>query len=166
MPIVRYDIVDPQHSEIFIPSLWSISNTSISDEGNGGGVLICATPITHLDEAISAMTACLAGEAAIGVAEQVHILSALAAHVREQREALQALTRETDQLRTALETRDIIGQAKGKLMERFDVDAHAAFGMLTRLSQDSNTPLKQIAAKLVDLGSLAETSVSAPRPRP
>ncbi len=156
MPIVRYDIIDPRQPDTFVPSLWTISSAAINDGDKDVGVLIRARPIMCLEEALSAMTACLAGGATLGAAEQVHILSALAAHVREQREAMQALTRETDQLRTALATRDIIGQAKGKLMERFDVDAQAAFGMLTTLSQDSNTPLKHIAQKLVDLGSLAE----------
>jgi AmiR/NasT family two-component response regulator len=119
-------------------------------------VLLRARPIRCLDEALSALTACLAGGSTLGAAEQVHILAALAAHVREQRESFRALSRETDQLRAALETRDIIGQAKGKIMERFDVDANAAFGMLTTLSQESNTAVKHVAQKLIDLGALTE----------
>jgi ANTAR domain len=156
MPIMRYDIVDPLHPDAFIPSLWTISNTAIDDGDKRVAVLLRARPIKYLDEALSALTACLAGGATLGAAEQVHILAALAARVREQRESFQALSRETDQLRAALETRDLIGQAKGKIMERFDVDANAAFGMLTKLSQQSNTPVKHVAQKLIDLGALTE----------
>ncbi|WP_207841988.1 GAF and ANTAR domain-containing protein [Williamsia soli] len=54
-----------------------------------------------------------------------------------------------DQFRSALASRDIIGQAKGMLMERFDIGAVQAFELLRRLSQDSNERLVDIAAKLV-----------------
>jgi hypothetical protein len=40
------------------------------------------------------------------------------------------------QFQSALASRDIIGQAKGMIMERFEVDAVRAFEVLTRLSQD------------------------------
>jgi AmiR/NasT family two-component response regulator len=39
------------------------------------------------------------------------------------------------------------------IMERFDVDALRAFDLLRRLSQDSNTPLYQIARDLIARGS-------------
>jgi AmiR/NasT family two-component response regulator len=61
------------------------------------------------------------------------------------------MARENEQLRRAVESRDIIGQAKGMLMERFDIDAPAAFGLLVKLSQDSNTRLAHVAQKLVEL---------------
>ena len=50
---------------------------------------------------------------------------------------------------SALASRDIIGQAKGMIMERFTVDAVQAFELLRKLSQDSNVPLVDIAKKLV-----------------
>lgn len=49
----------------------------------------------------------------------------------------------------ALASRDIIGQAKGIIMERFDVDDIHAFSMLTRLSQTTNTKLVDVARRLV-----------------
>lgn len=55
-----------------------------------------------------------------------------------------------EQFHSALASRDIIGQAKGMIMERFDVDAVHAFELLKRLSQNSNTPLAEIARRLVD----------------
>jgi transcriptional regulator with GAF, ATPase, and Fis domain len=53
------------------------------------------------------------------------------------------------QFRAALATRDIIGQAKGIVMERFGVDASRAFGMLAAISQDTNTPVRDLAVRLV-----------------
>ena len=56
------------------------------------------------------------------------------------------------QFRSALASRDIIGQAKGVIMERFDVDPLRAFDLLKRLSQESNTRLVEIAAEVVSRG--------------
>jgi len=56
--------------------------------------------------------------------------------------------RRDEQFRQALASRDIIGQAKGMIMERYSVDAVQAFALLRKLSQDSNVPLIQIATDL------------------
>lgn len=53
------------------------------------------------------------------------------------------------QFDAALSSRDVIGQAKGIIMERFQVNSTAAFNLLTRLSQESNTKLVDIARSLV-----------------
>ena len=52
------------------------------------------------------------------------------------------------QFESALASRDLIGQAKGLIMERFGVDAMRAFQLLTKLSQDSNTPVRTVAERL------------------
>ena len=52
------------------------------------------------------------------------------------------------QWHSALISRDLIGQAKGMLMERYKIDAVQAFALLTRLSQDSNTPVAVIARSI------------------
>lgn len=52
------------------------------------------------------------------------------------------------QFHSALANRDVIGQAKGILMERFDIDALAAFELLKKLSQESNTKLVEIARQI------------------
>lgn len=59
-------------------------------------------------------------------------------------------SRHGEQLQSALSTRDRIGQAKGIIMERYDVDDLKAFEMLRRLSQDSNTRLIDIAQRVID----------------
>jgi transcriptional regulator with GAF, ATPase, and Fis domain len=56
------------------------------------------------------------------------------------------------EFKTALASRDIIGQAKGMIMERFGVDARRAFAMLRAISQETNTPVRELAAKFVDSG--------------
>lgn len=60
-----------------------------------------------------------------------------------------AAARSSDELRSAVASRDIIGQAKGIVMERFDVSSADAFILLTKLSQNTNTPLYEVARKLV-----------------
>lgn len=56
--------------------------------------------------------------------------------------------RKDKQFHSALANRDVIGQAKGMLMERFEIDAIAAFELLKRLSQDSNTKLVDVARQV------------------
>lgn len=58
--------------------------------------------------------------------------------------------RRDEQFRSALASRDIIGQAKGMMMGRFNIDAVQAFELLKRLSQSSNTPLALVARQLVE----------------
>jgi AmiR/NasT family two-component response regulator len=62
------------------------------------------------------------------------------------------------QFQSALASRDLIGQAKGRIMERFDVDAVRAFELLKRLSQTSNTRLVEVAAQIVARGTGAGTT--------
>ena len=59
------------------------------------------------------------------------------------------MMRRDQQFRTALVSRDVIGQAKGRMMERFNIDATEAFDMLKLMSQDSNTPIAQVAHRVV-----------------
>ncbi len=54
------------------------------------------------------------------------------------------------QLSETLQTRDLIGQAKGILMERHDTDAHSAFKMLVTTSQNANVKLVEVARFLVN----------------
>ena len=58
--------------------------------------------------------------------------------------------RHGEQLESALNTRDTIGQAKGVIMERYSVDAMRAFEMLRELSQTTNTRLVDIANRVIE----------------
>ena len=63
-----------------------------------------------------------------------------------------------DQMHDALGNRDVIGQAKGILMERHGVTADAAFGVLSRVSQAENMKLAEIARRFVETGKLPGAS--------
>ncbi len=52
----------------------------------------------------------------------------------------------------AVETRDIIGQAKGILMERFKISADEAFDRLRQMSQQSNRKVRDLAQELAETG--------------
>jgi len=56
------------------------------------------------------------------------------------------------QLGNALASRDLIGQAKGILMERFRVNGEQAFRMLVSSSQDTNIKLVEVARWLTETG--------------
>jgi GAF domain-containing protein len=56
------------------------------------------------------------------------------------------------QFQSALVSRDLIGQAKGIIMERFGVDAVRAFELLVKVSQNSNTRVAEVAAEVVARG--------------
>jgi GAF domain-containing protein len=75
--------------------------------------------------------------------------SILAAHAA----AAILASRESEGLQTALLSRDLIGQAKGILMERYDIDAVGAFDMLRKLSQQMNVRLAEVAQRVVDTRS-------------
>lgn len=80
--------------------------------------------------------------------ESVSIGSLFAAHAAIAFSAV----RERDQIRAALTNRDIIGQAKGMIMERYGLDPDESFRLLARLSQDANVKLAEIALQVVTAG--------------
>ncbi|MDP5183602.1 GAF and ANTAR domain-containing protein [Blastococcus sp. BMG 814] len=59
-----------------------------------------------------------------------------------------------EHLRTGMSNRDVIGQAKGILMERHRLTADQAFAVLTRVSQDLNRKLVDIARELANTGAV------------
>jgi len=63
-----------------------------------------------------------------------------------------------DQFTAGLATRDLIGQAKGILMERYQIDAQKAFALLVRVSQCSDRKLRDVAIELATSGRLAGTA--------
>lgn len=60
----------------------------------------------------------------------------------------------TEQLHTALDNRDLIGQAKGILIEREKVTPDEAFRLLSVSSQAANSKLVAVARHLVETGEL------------
>jgi len=74
---------------------------------------------------------------ALGLALAAHVAVALAA------------SREIDTRGLAITHRTLIGQAEGILMERYGIEADQAIRALTRVSQDSNRKLFDIAREVV-----------------
>ena len=56
---------------------------------------------------------------------------------------------------SALVNRDLIGQAKGILMERFKITSEQAFAVLAKVSQDTNRKLSAVAEDLARTGMWA-----------
>ena len=65
-------------------------------------------------------------------------------------------------LAQAAVSRDVIGMAKGILMERHGIDEDAAFDRLVTMSQRTNVKLREIAENLVEL----RTDTPAHQPEP
>ncbi len=59
-----------------------------------------------------------------------------------------------------MHSRDLIGQAKGMLMQRFDIGSQQAFELLSRLSQEDNIKLRAVAERLLNTGT-----ITRPAPR-
>jgi hypothetical protein len=64
------------------------------------------------------------------------------------------LTRREAALHRALSSRDVIGQAKGILMERRHISAGDAFDILRRTSQRLNLRLRELADRMAETGEL------------
>jgi GAF domain-containing protein len=60
-----------------------------------------------------------------------------------------------EQLQTAIDRRDLIGQAKGVLIERYKISGQEAFRLLVVASQTTNIKLFDVAEYLVKTGELA-----------
>ena len=65
----------------------------------------------------------------------------------------------------ALDSRDVIGQAKGILMERFKVMPDVAFAMLVRTSANTNTKLRRVCDVLCETGVLPAAQPRKPTSR-
>ncbi len=89
-------------------------------------------------------------ESAAFDADSEHVALLFAAHAA----VAMASAQQQDQMRTALDSRDLIGQAKGILMERFKVTGDQAFRLLVGVSQQTNRKLTEIATDLVYSGDL------------
>lgn len=85
--------------------------------------------------------------------EDIHDGLALAAHVG----VALAAAQKVQQLETALGGRTVIGQATGILMERFDLEPDRAFSVLSRMSQQNNVKIRELAKQIVTTRKLPTT---------
>jgi hypothetical protein len=85
--------------------------------------------------------------------------ASVAARAVNDRSTLQSLGRDLQQ---ALLSRDVIGQAKGILMERLEITPEDAFDLLRRSSQHLNLKLREVARGLAQTGEFRMTRSSRP----
>jgi hypothetical protein len=81
--------------------------------------------------------------------------ASVAARAVQKRTGLEQIERH---LREALMSRDVIGQAKGILMERLHLTPDDAFDALRRASQELNVKVRVIAGRLAETGAIADGS--------
>ena len=67
-----------------------------------------------------------------------------------------AYARNEQNLWQAIDTRNLIGQAQGMLMQKYGLTAEKAFGVLRRYSQDHNRKLAAVAEQLTTTGALPD----------
>lgn len=82
--------------------------------------------------------------------EDVELAKVVAAHASV---ALARLRGQLDLWR-AIDSRHLVGQAQGILIERFGLSSEKAFEVLRRYSQQHNLKLRDIAATLIETGAL------------
>jgi hypothetical protein len=68
----------------------------------------------------------------------------------------EAAVARAEHLQSALDSRAVIDQAKGILMERFRLTPDAAFQALTRVSMETNTKLRDVASRFVATGEFRQ----------
>jgi hypothetical protein len=82
-----------------------------------------------------------------GVFEDFDAVSELFAH---QATVALGYARLVDNLEQAIQTRQLIGQAVGLVMERYQLDDARAFAFLTRLSSHQNIKMRDLARRMVE----------------
>jgi len=85
------------------------------------------------------------------------IALAAAGALEDAKHALDVEVLRVENLRGALASREVIGQAEGILIERERITADQAFGALRRASQNLNIKLREVAAYVVETGEVPTT---------
>ena len=78
------------------------------------------------------------------------LFAAQAAILLANMQSHESATRLTDELKTAVRSRDVIGMAKGVLMASRGIDEAAAFSILAQTSQLSEKGLREVAQEMLD----------------
>lgn len=127
---------------------WPRWTEAVAAKGLGSTL---AVPLVAGDDAVGAVGLHAPGPMAFDEqdAAGLQIFGALAGAVILNFQMFLRARRLGDQLTEALGTRDLIGTAKGILMEREAIDEDAAFALLRAASQRSNRKLREIAHALV-----------------
>jgi GAF domain-containing protein len=135
----------------------------------GGIRSVLALPLLAADSSLGALNLYAYYPRAFGVIDRARglILASLAALALSTAQSHSDDERRAANLRAAVATREIIGQAIGILMERERIPADQAFDVLRRASQHLKLKLREVAQTLVDTGESPDTGPTAPeRPPP
>jgi GAF domain-containing protein len=101
---------------------------SLDDQGTLGSLNMYSLVSDDIDEDDASLAELFAGHAAIALGG----------------------SRKIQDLQTALQTRQVIGEALGIVMERYGLSEERAFAFLVRASSTSNTKLRLLAQDIVD----------------
>ncbi|MDX6298924.1 MAG: hypothetical protein QOF53_138 [Nocardioidaceae bacterium] len=104
---------------------------SLDGEGTLGGLNLYSTTHEDLDPEATSIAELFAAQAAIALGRVIKITT----------------------LNEALQSRKVIGQAVGILMERYEMNEERAFAFLVRASSNGNIKLRDVAQELVDSGN-------------
>lgn len=150
MWVQRYDIPDVAEGG-FLRRYWRPVNIPILDDGRVVGIAHQVEDITSLQEDLRRVIeqyrdipadGSMSEAQARSFAESASVVATSAAWV-------QGLAEEVMGLRRALTSRATIDQAKGIIMAERRCDPDQAFAVLTKLSQDTNVRVADVAAALV-----------------
>lgn len=125
-----------------------------SPEAAAAGIRsVFAVPLS-VDSPVGALNLYAPLPGAFGVIDRARgvLLAALASLAVSSAQSHEDDERQANDLRAALVTREVIGQAQGILMERERITSDQAFDVLRRASQHLNLKLREIAQALVDTG--------------
>ena len=109
-----------------------------------GALSVLAFPMFVKDDSLWALNL-YAQEATAFTDESEHVGRLLAAHAA----VGYAGAQREENLLAAIETRDLIGQAVGLLMERYSITSGRAFDTLIRFSRQTNRKLRDVATELI-----------------
>ena len=134
---------------------WPVFARSLHESGFDS---VWSHPLSLTEPSAGSLNLYLPAVAAAGRRETAAALVAGAAVPIADTWLYEQAVRTSDNLRLALESRAVIEQAKGILMERLKVTADGAFETLARISNDTNTKLRDVAQAVVHTGSLPPDS--------
>ena len=120
----------PRAAALGMRALLGVGMFPRGDPPRLGALNLYSTRAHGLDDADRNVALLLASHAAVALARTTDV---------------EAARLEATQLTEALQSRDVIGQAKGILMERRGIDAGSAFDILRQASQDLNVKVTEIA---------------------
>jgi len=133
-------------NDVSAETRWPVFSTRLKPMGVGS--MIC-TPLTVENKVVGSLTLASSRPHAFDE-ESIGLAEVFAAH------ATLALVgaEEVRNLKAMASSRDVIGQAKGILMERFQLTNQEAFAVLVRLSQHHNVKLRVLCEQLNETGVL------------